>query len=178
MNATRLFVIVLVLACAAGDALAGSRAGGPYTVTDAVAAQGDGCRTGGAYTACASVGGVVGVSTSAAPVQVARHGYVAGLYEVASLGAYVAATNIAHGGTRQVYPLAILDDNTTLVLALTDPAWSIDGPPLASVSSSGLVTAGTPGVSSCGTVRLSYHGLWSQVVLLVSGVPKGTIFRF
>lgn len=152
--------LLLLLFCAAiGHAVAGPRGSTSYSVaTDSVDAAGR--RTASAtYSNDASLGGIAGVSTVAAPAETAKQGYIAQLYEVIALQLSASPLTIDEMGTRQLSGTQLLDDLTTLAVPAASITWSIQSGPLSSISAGGLATAGVVYEDSAASVQGSYGGL-------------------
>ena len=94
------------------------------------------------YTADGSVGPIVGVSTEAGTATIAKNGFIGQLYDILGYGLVASDYYPAELGTTQIFPVASLDDGTSLVLPAGDFTFSVLGGPLASISAEGIVTAG------------------------------------
>ena len=74
---------------------------------------------------------------------IAKTGFIGQLYDVANLTVTDASGGTLPEGTQaQLQAAAVLDDDTTLAVAPETVTWSIVSGPVASVSNSGLMTAG------------------------------------
>lgn len=108
---------------------------------------------------------IEGGVTVAGPV---RHsgGYTGQLYDPVALQLTATpTTTVPEGLTRQLNAITLLDDNT--FLATAQPAWSILGGPLTSVSATGLATAGIVYNDSPATVRATANNLSATILLTV-----------
>lgn len=120
---------------------------GPHTsadyaiTTDAITVGGQHtASTGGIYANDGSAGEISGVSSSANAI--ARAGFIGQLYELVGYGLLATDYYPAELGTTQIIPARTADDGTNLAMPTTGIAFSVVSGPLASVSASGLVTAG------------------------------------
>ncbi len=144
MKASRFLLVVLGTAGAglAPAALAGPRSSASYAVATDSNDSGGRRATSAAYTNDASVGGITGVSTVAAPAEVAKAGYLGQLYEVTGFTVASASPSLGEGTTLQLQGRQVLDDATFLAVPAASVAWSVQSGPLTSISASGLATAG------------------------------------
>jgi len=117
------------------------------------------------YVNDACVGGVGGVGTGGGAVN--RGGYPGQLYEVSGVDLSASPASLDEGATRQVTAVAVLNDATFLALQNSDPDWSVSGWPLASVSVTGLVTAGTVYQATTGSVAGVYQSSTGALLLVV-----------
>ena len=123
--------------------LAGPRTSANYTIpTDAIDAGGKRA-TSASYTNDGSAGGVVGLSTVAAPAETAKHGYIGQLTEVTALQLAATPTTVNETATRQLSGAQLLDDLTINAVPANSITWSIVSGPITSINTSGLATAGT-----------------------------------
>ena len=100
----------LFLALLAGAAHAGPRTSASYTIATDTADAGGRRATSASYTNDGSAGGVVGISTVAAPAETARHGYIGQLYEVTGLVLSATPTTVNEGSTLPLSAAQLLDD--------------------------------------------------------------------
>ncbi len=157
---------ILFLAFAA-SALAQSSA--DYALVTAVFDEGGGEQTSADYAQRSSLVGTHGIASDATP-SVARAGFIAQLYEAASLQLLPVNTVINEGGARQFGAVVTFDDATTLLPATTDVAWSVLSGPIDSVSSSGLVTAGHVYADAIGRIGGSFGGLSQLLTITVRNI--------
>ena len=144
----------------------------PYATTATTVDAGGSHATSANYSQDASMGGIGGVSTAAAPAETAKHGYVAQLAEVTGIQVTAAPASVNESSTRQLAANQILDDATTAVLDPATVAWSVLSGPVSSVSSSGLATAGIVYQATPATVQGSWGGNLSTLALTVLNVNK------
>ncbi len=116
------------------------------------------------------IGGIAGVGTVAAPAEIARHGYVGQLYEIARLVVSASSTNVNEGATRQLAARAIMDDTTSLNLTGSSVGWSPVSGPILSISSGGLATAANVYEHTSATVQGSWRGKTATLGLRVLNV--------
>ena len=131
---------------------------------------GGGRSTSASYSQDASLGGIVGVSTVAAPAETAKHGYIGQLPEVNGILIPATPASVNEGGTRQLTALQLLDDGTTAVIDPATVAWSVLTGPVAAISASGLATAATVYQTTPATVQGAWGGHFSGLVLSVVNV--------
>ena len=116
------------------------------------------------YTADASSGGSVGIST--APGEVMKHGYLGQLYEITGL-ALTAAATVNETAALQLAAMLTLDDDTLLALAPALLAWSVDSGPVTGISLSGLATADVVFADTPAIVRGTHGGFTGTHTLTV-----------
>jgi hypothetical protein len=119
------------------------------------------------YTHDGSVGGVVGVSTVAAPAEITKHGYIGQLFEMTSLVVDASPASVEESATRQLAARELLNDGTYLGVSPSAVAWSVVNGPLAGISPAGLVTAGTVFQDTSATVQGAYDGFGGTLILTV-----------
>jgi hypothetical protein len=117
------------------------------------------------YVNDACIGGVGAIGTGGAVVN--KGGYPGQLYEVKSVTLDATPVSVDEGATRQVTAVAVMNDNTFLALQNSDPDWRVGGWPLASVSVTGLVTAGTVYQATTGDVAAVYQSTTGSLLLVV-----------
>ena len=114
---THQFITLSIAAvCLTSNAFAASRSSASYSVPADTADAGGRRATSAAYTHDGSIGGIAGVGTVAAPVEVAKHGYLGQIYNATSLALSANLTNVNEGATRQLAARALLE-NTDLAPA-------------------------------------------------------------
>ncbi|MBL9146371.1 MAG: hypothetical protein JNM99_22015 [Verrucomicrobiaceae bacterium] len=152
------FLLFVLSLTALNMAHAGPRGSASYSVaTDSVDAAGR--RTASAaYSNDASLGGIAGVSTVAAPAATAKQGYIAQIYEVIALQLAASPTTVNESGTRQITGAQLLDDLTLITVPPASITWSIQSGPLSSISAGGLATADTVYQNTAAVVHGSYLG--------------------
>ena len=122
---------------------AGPRTSANYSITADTTDGGGRRATSAAYTNDGSAGGIVGISTVAAPAETAKHGYIAQLTEPTGLSITAASPTVNETTTDQLGAWFALDDATFLAIPAAGVAWSVLSGPLVSINGSGLATAGT-----------------------------------
>lgn len=148
-------------------AYGGPRSSASYNVTTGTNDAGGKRATSAIYTNDGSVGGVVGVSTVAAPAETAKHGYVGQLTEVTALQLAATPTTMNETGTRQLGASQLLDDLTTNAIPAATITWSVASGPLTSISTGGLATAATVYQDIAATAQGSNAGLTGTLNLTV-----------
>ena len=165
---THQFITLSIAAvCLTSNAFAASRSSASYSVPADTADAGGRRATSAAYTHDGSIGGIAGVGTVAAPVEVAKHGYLGQIYNATSLALSANLTNVNEGATRQLAARALLDDGTTLNLAPAAVAWSPASGPILSISAGGLLTAANVYEDTSATAQGTWRGLSATLGLRV-----------
>ena len=161
----RIALPVLLLASAAtGDA--GPRTSTNYTVATDTTDAGGKRATSAAYTNDGSAGGIVGLSTVAAPAETVKHGYVGQLYDVTGLTLTAATLSVNEGATNQLAAWQALDDLSLLAVPAASVVWSAPAGPL-SVNAGGLATAGAVYQNAAATAQGIYLGQTGTLGLTV-----------
>ena len=162
---------VLLAALLTAAAHGGPRNSASYTVATDTADAGGKRTASASYTNDGSVGGIAGISIVGSPAEVAKHGYIGQLYDLAS-GIFLAATpaTINEGGTRQLAAARNLDDGTGLALDPATIAWSVLGGPLTGISTGGAATAGTVYQHTAASVQGIASGFTASLSLTVLNV--------
>ena len=161
------FTLSIAAVCLTSNAFAASRSSASYSVPADTADAGGRRATSAAYTHDGSIGGIAGVGTVAAPVEVAKHGYLGQIYNATSLALSANLTNVNEGATRQLAARALLDDGTTLNLAPAAVAWSPAISPIQSISAGGLLTAAIVYEDTSATAQGTWRGLSATLGLRV-----------
>jgi hypothetical protein len=159
--------VLFLLPLTASIALAGPRTSANYSLQSDTVDLGGRRATSASYTHNASVGGIAGISTNAAPAEIAQHGYLAQLYVVTGLAVNAAAPSINESATLQLAAWRVLDDATFLATDATAVTWSIASGPLASMSAGGLATAGLVFGNTPATVSGTFGGFTGALNLTV-----------
>lgn len=146
---------------------AGPRSSASYTLTTDTVSHGGTRMTSAAYTNDGSAGGIVGISSVAAPAETMKSGYIGQLTEITALQLAASLTTVNEGTTRQLTAAATMDDATTSALLATDVSWSVPGGPLTSISTSGLATAETVYQNTAATAQGVYAGIMGTLNLTV-----------
>lgn len=168
---THQFVTLSIAAvCLTSSAFAASRSSTSYSVPADSSDAGGRRTTSAAYTHDGSIGGIAGVGNVAAPVEMARHGYLGQIYNAASLALSANPTNVNEGASRQLDARALLDDGTTLNLAPATVAWSPASGPILSISAGGLLTAANVYENTLATAQGTWRGLSATLGLRVLNV--------
>ena len=116
--------------------------------------------TSAAYTNDGSAGGIVGISTVAAPAETMKHGHIGQLYDVDHLHINSAPPDtITELGTKQLSLIQILDDGSVLVADLMRTTWTTTTGPVITVDNTGLAHASAVFQDSLTTLRADYEGL-------------------
>jgi hypothetical protein len=157
----------LVFALLTAAAHAGPRGSTDYSISAESTDAGGKRATSDSYTNDGSAGGVVGISTVAAPVATAKHGYLGQLTEVTALQLAAFPTTVNETATRQLSGAQLLDDLTTTAVPATDISWSVQSGPLSSINSIGLATAATVYQNTAATAQGSYAGATGTLGLSV-----------
>ena len=144
---------------------AASRASANFSITAETTDSGGRRATSANYTNDGSAGLVAGVSTTA--TETAKAGYIGQIFDVTGLVIGSASSEVNETGTHQLSARQLLDDASFLTLHAGAVAWSPVSGPITSVSSSGLVTAGTVYQNSPATVSGSSGGFTGSIALNV-----------
>lgn len=146
------------------------RASASYAIATESADAGGNRATSTTYTNDASLGGIAGISTVAAPAETAKSGYVGQLYEVTALQLSTTSATVNEGGTLQLAGTQLLDDGSTLDVAANAIGWSVQSGPLTGISATGLATADNVYQATLAIAQGSYAGLSSTLNLTVLNV--------
>lgn len=150
--------LLLLLAALPGSAIAAPRSSANYSITaDTIDAAGARAISAN-YSNAGSASLIAGVSSGAAPAQIAKHGYIAQLYDVSGLLLNSAAPDVNETVTLQLAAWQLLDDATFLATDANAVTWSIASGPLTSISASGLATAGLVFENTPATVEGAFGG--------------------
>ncbi len=164
---TRATLFLLLLAAAAP---ASPRTSASYTIVTDTADVGGRRATRASYTNDGSAGGVVGISTVAAPAETAKHGYIGQLYDVTGLVLSATPTTVNEGGTLPLNAEQLLDDATTLAVPAGSVTWSVAAGPLTGINASGVATAGLVYQNTAATAQGIFSGNTSTLALTVLNV--------
>ena len=128
--------VISILICGGLAGLAGA------ATTALQAVDGGGAPAASAdYSADQSIGGITGISTGAAPVATARHGYIGQLYAAAALTVIPETNEVDEGASQQLDGLVTFDDDTSLAVTGGEVTWDAAAFPLADVAADGMATA-------------------------------------
>ena len=163
--------LTLLVPFIAATSHAGPRTSASYTIATDTTDGGGRRATSASYTNDGSAGGVVGISTVAAPAETARHGYIGQLYDVTGLvlGA-TPSTSVNETATLQLSAAQLLDDATTLAVSAASVTWSVAAGPLTGINPSGLATAGIVYQATPATAQGVFAGNTSTLALTVVNV--------
>ena len=153
----RISMLALLLVCSA-TVHADPRTSTNYTVPAESLDAGGKRTTSASYTNDGSAGGITGISTVAAPAQVAKSGYLGQLTEVTALQLTATPTTLDESATRQLSAVQLLDDDSLNMLLATDVTWSVQDGPLSGIDASGLATASTVYEDTAATAQGDYAG--------------------
>jgi len=120
------------------------------------------------YSIQGSIAPVIGISENTSPVTTtARHGYIGELYDILGFGILFTENYPPEGSTTQVIPLRTLDDNTYLNVPLGDVLYSApEGGPVASISSTGLITTSPIDQETSALIRAVFPAMEGAVAEL------------
>ena len=154
----------LIFLALTASALAQSSA--DYALTTTVFDSTGGAQGSADYAQQTTLGGILGTSADATP-SIARAGFSGQLYEPLELQVLPVIALMAEGGERQFGATLLCDDSTTFTPPATDVAWSTPSSSVASVSSSGLVTAAYVYQDSTARLGASYGGIASLLDITI-----------
>jgi hypothetical protein len=148
------YAMILFLTTARAD----PRTSTNYTITTDTSDAGGKRATSANYTNEGSAGGIVGISTVAAPAETAKHGYMGQITEVSTLQIAATPTTVNETVTRQLSATALLDDLTSHAIPANSINWSVASGPLTSIDSNALATAATVYQNTAATAQGIYGG--------------------
>ena len=154
----------------AAAAHAGPRTSANYSIATDMADSGGNRATSAAYTNDASLGGIAGTSTVASPIETAKAGYIAQLFDITGFAINAASPSVNEEASVQLGGFQMLDDGTFLTVPATSVGWSGAGGVITSISASGLATAAIVYQDTPVTVRGSYLGQNALLGLTVRNV--------
>ncbi len=158
------FLLALLATVAAH---AGPRTSANYSIATDTTDAGGQRATSAAYTNDGSAGGVAGLSSVASPAQTAKSGYVGQLYDVTGLVLNSAAPSVNETATLQLAAWQLLDDESTLAVAVNSVAWSVVSGPVTGIDSGGLATADVVAQDTPATVQGMHGGFTGMLNLTV-----------
>ena len=129
-----------------------------YTVAADTTEAGGQRATSVSYTNHGSVGGIVGISTVAAPAETAKAGYMGQLYEVTGIELSAASLSVNETAPVQLSATQVLDDESILTVPATSVTWSVMAGPFSGINANGLATAGTVYGDTIATAQGMYAG--------------------
>ena len=110
------------------------------------------------YSNAGSAGLIAGVSTVAAPAEIAKSGYIGQLYDVTGLIVNSATPSVDEAATLQLGAWQLLDDATFLAVDAGSVTWGIVSGPITGISVTGLATAGLVFQNTSATVEGTFGG--------------------
>lgn len=148
-----------------------------YFQIQEVADQGGRLQSSSSYSVDSSIGEIGGVSSVAAPLEKANHGFIGELADITGMQVSATPATINETSTRRISSTGTFDDATTTMLLPTEVAWGMTGP-LASLATGGLgtgnhadqyleATAGVVYEDTSATVTGSYGTFSGSVSLTV-----------
>ena len=170
LSKTHGVLVTLLLAWTAAPSPADLRTSTSYTIPADTVDAGGVRSTSSAYTHDGSVGGIVGLSTVAAPAEIAKHGYIGQLYEVTGLQISASPTTVNEGATRQLNAAQLLDDDTIINLGPDSVTWNVMAGPFTGITTDGLATAGQVHEDTVATAQGSFAGAIGQLDLTVNNI--------
>lgn len=163
--------IILSVVCALATVAHGAaRSSASYALTDTLDAGGARASS-ASYVNEGSLGQVAGIS-AAAGQQVLRNGFIGQLYDISNVTASVSDTNVNEATATQVTLTAWLDDGTLLVPEASALALAALSGPVGSISPNAQVTMTNVYQDTLSTVRASYMGFTSTLMLLVKNMGQ------
>ena len=117
------------------------------------------------YSNNGSLGTIVGISYDFTAGNRTQHGYIGQLYELIAYGLLASDYYPAELGTTQLFPVRTADDGSNVVIPTTGFSFSVVSGPLASVSATGLVTAGAVYQSTAAVVGATSAAFAGQLTL-------------
>ena len=148
----------LLLLAFAATVHADLRTSTDYTVAADTTEAGGQRATSVSYTNHGSVGGIVGISTVAAPAETAKAGYMGQLYEVTGIELSAASLSVNETAPVQLSATQVLDDESILTVPATSVTWSVMAGPFSGINANGLATAGTVYGDTIATAQGMYAG--------------------
>jgi len=158
---------ILVLFLVSSLAAADTRTSANYSMVTETPDAGGAHSTSAGYSSDGSIGGITGLSTVAAPVQVAKAGYIGQLYEVTGLVLGAGSVNVNETATLQLAAWQSLDDSSHLSVPAASVAWSTVSGPISGIDPNGLATAAAVYQDTAATVQGSLGGLTGMLNLTV-----------
>lgn len=162
-------ILATFLLLSAG-AFAQLRTGGTYSAVLEAHSAGGGESSSSSYSSQITLAAVAGIGESASTAVVNRGGFAGQIMNPTSLAIAASPTTVDEGGTRALTANVVMDDNTTLALAGTAPAWSVSSGPLVSISPAGVVTAGLVYADTGAEIYATWQSLGSSLALTVLNV--------
>ena len=157
----------LFILLSAAAAHAGPRASANYSIATDTLDTGGRRTTSASYTNDGSAGGIIGISSVAAPAETAKHGYIAQLYEPTGLSITAASPTVNETATDQLGAWLAQDDATFLTVPTASVTWSVLSGPLTSINACGLATAGIVFQNTAAIAQGIYSGFTATLSLNV-----------
>lgn len=136
--------------------IAGPRSSSDYEILAEADDAGGGASSSAAYANMGNIGGFGGISIVAE--QVAKHGYIGQLYEVAALTLAANPPGINEGDATQLSATATLDDGTYLLPAHPDLRWSVVAGPVSAISPAGVASTVAVYQNETATIQGRFRG--------------------
>ena len=159
MKTPGLSLVAMGLALLAPVAFGATRTSANYSLTTETGDAGGLRASSASYVSDGSIGGIGGLGSVVAPPEIAKHGYIGQLYDLASLNVTAPSTNVNEAATRQLNACAVFDDATLLPLVGSAVSWSVASGPVSAIDASGLATADIVYQDTPVTVRGIYQGM-------------------
>ena len=164
--------VLALLPSFAGTLHASPRTSTNYSITTDTLDAGGRRTTSASYTNDGSAGGIVGISSVAAPAEMAKHGYIAQFSEPTGLSIPAASPTVNETSTDLLGAWLALDDATFAAVPATGVAWSVLSGPLVSINGSGLATAGTVYQNTAATAQGIYSGFTGALsITVIESIP-------
>jgi len=147
-------------------AYAGPRASANYSIATDTTASGGGRTASASYTHDGHAGPVAGISTVAAPVLSAKHGFAGQITDATGLQLTAGNLQVGEGATLQLAAWLALDDDTFHAVPGASLAWNpLDGP--ITIGSTGLITGGPVFQNTAATAQGTHLGFAATLGLTV-----------
>ena len=146
---------------------AAPRGSADYTVATDVVDAGGAPAASTNYTNDGSLGGIVGTSTVASPVETNKAGYLGQLTEVTALQLAADSSTVDETTTVELDAWQVLDDDTLVALATSDVSWSVQSGPLTGIDPLGIATADVVYEDTAAIAQGDYAGFTDTLGLTV-----------
>jgi hypothetical protein len=114
-----------------------------------------------------TVGGIAGTVSGSSPVVVNKSGYAGQIFDVIALSISATPATVNETATTQLNAAQVIEDTTTLSLSPSSISWSIVSGPIASISTSGLLTPNVVFQNTPATAAGSFQNTSAQVNITV-----------
>ena len=179
MKASFQSALVLLFCALAAPARADLRSSDNYSIATEAVDGGGNHATSANYSSDASAALITGLST-ASSIETLKQGYIGQLYDLLTLSVTAPpSTSLNETASRQLVAAPMFDDETTF--GNLDPStvtWSIASGPIASISSSGLVTAGNVYQDTSAIVQGDVGNISGQLDLTVLNVGNDDFLTY